>query len=135
MPLQPHEERVVKELDDLQEKLQALTNFISTEMFKQIPKIDQSLLKSQLRAMKDYSAILTARITLFNNNSVMIKLRDVPDGMKFFLGRNDLKYKRIEACSTGQRVKVKPVGHSIGLVPTMETTLHEMCLVRICKGE
>jgi len=65
--LQPHQERVVNEAEELKEKIIKLMVFISKdnvvyESLKDIEKID---LKQQLLAMQYYLTILTSRINRF----------------------------------------------------------------------
>lgn len=63
--MKPHEERVVKEKDELDEKAEKLCQFIETDTFKNLPKEDIKLLKLQLCAMDVYSGVLGMRIDRF----------------------------------------------------------------------
>lgn len=68
MPLQPHEERVVTEKRELDEKLAKLKAFCfdpGSQIFKDLPPEDQDLLEYQYEAMKNYSQILRKRIDRF----------------------------------------------------------------------
>lgn len=64
--LQPYEQRVVAELNDLNEKRSKLITFIqASPVFAGLDPHDQNLLRHQLGAMNTYSEILTARIARF----------------------------------------------------------------------
>ncbi|TDS73412.1 hypothetical protein [Comamonas sp. JUb58] len=63
----PHQQRVVDEKHELDEKLQKLTTFINSEKFAEIVKDEdeRGRLVCQEDVMKDYSAILAERIAAF----------------------------------------------------------------------
>jgi hypothetical protein len=63
--MQPHQKRVIDEKKELDDKIEALTNFIGTPTYHSITHQDQFLLRRQLVAMSEYSAILRERIDLF----------------------------------------------------------------------
>lgn len=63
--LLPHQQRVVDELADLSEKLDKLTAFFNTEIFKGMRLAERSLLLRQYSAMFQYVEILKERISLF----------------------------------------------------------------------
>lgn len=66
--MQPHEERVVVEKRELDEKLTRLNAFCFGEnntTFKNLSEIDRGLLTAQHAVMKEYSAILAKRIERF----------------------------------------------------------------------
>ena len=65
--LAPHQQRVVDEKRDLDEKLQKLTAFISSESFATIVQDadEHGRLVFQEEIMKDYSAVLGERIAAF----------------------------------------------------------------------
>jgi len=64
--LQPHQQRVVTERDDLNIKINALDGFIKGSLiFHNLPKDEQALLKRQCEVMKEYSDILQSRINAF----------------------------------------------------------------------
>ncbi len=64
--MQPHQLRVVDEQKELGDKVNKLTAFIETSpIFATLTGNEQSLLKGQLRAMRDYYTILGMRISLF----------------------------------------------------------------------
>lgn len=65
--LAPHQQRVVDERRDLDEKLQKLSAFISSEKFLEIvqDEAERGRLVCQEETMRDYSAILGERIAAF----------------------------------------------------------------------
>lgn len=66
--MQPHENRVVTEKQELDEKLAKLKAFCfnpGSPAFKCLPPIDRDLLEDQYNSMKDYSEILGKRIARF----------------------------------------------------------------------
>lgn len=64
--MKPHEERVVKEAEELEEKINKLDNFIKSALFESLPDLDQGLLATQLSAMFTYYGILVLRIEKFD---------------------------------------------------------------------
>ena len=65
--MKPHQERVVQERKDLDEKITKLDEFIDGEIFKTLPKDEQDRLVAQSAAMTNYSDILHARISAFED--------------------------------------------------------------------
>jgi hypothetical protein len=63
--MQPHQQRVVDEKTELDEKLSKLESFFETNIFKSIPEQEQLRLKRQAIIMAAYSDILQERITAF----------------------------------------------------------------------
>lgn len=64
--LQPHQQRVVDEKDELDKKTQALSNFIGLNgVFNTLPADEQERLRVQNDLMWQYSEILGARIAAF----------------------------------------------------------------------
>ena len=63
--MQPHQERVVAEQNELGEKLNKLKAFIVNPIFKTLPEAEQKLLNRQYDAMLEYYNILGERITAF----------------------------------------------------------------------
>lgn len=63
--LQPHQQRVVSEKKDLDEKIDKLSVFLKTDIYKGLPGSEQARLNDQFRVMNDYSGILGERITAF----------------------------------------------------------------------
>ncbi len=61
----PHQERVVKEQTELQEKLDKLYAFTVGDLFKTVPEVEQKLLNRQMQYMIEYNGILLERIELF----------------------------------------------------------------------
>ena len=63
----PHQQRVVDEKTDLDEKLTKLLAFFQTDMFKSLLEAERSRLRNQARFMDGYSAVLEERIAAFAN--------------------------------------------------------------------
>lgn len=63
--MQPHQERVVQEKADLDEKLSKLRLFFTTSTFVGLDEAEQDRLRSQEGAMHTYSEILGERIAAF----------------------------------------------------------------------
>lgn len=63
--MQPHQQRVVDEKSELDEKLSKLSIFISGEIFKTLPNDEQERLTLQQFHMGQYSMILQQRIDNF----------------------------------------------------------------------
>lgn len=66
--MQAHQLRVVEEKKELDERIEALYDFIVVfqGFFETLPKDEQGRLKRQLEIMKQYSEILEERIKHFN---------------------------------------------------------------------
>lgn len=64
--MQPHQQRVVDEKTELDEKATALSNFIATSpIFKTLDRAEQERLEEQSEIMWRYSEILGERISAF----------------------------------------------------------------------
>jgi hypothetical protein len=63
--LPPHQQRVVAEKAELDDKRSKLTAFYSTALFHGLPESEQSRLLRQGVAMRTYSEILGERIAAF----------------------------------------------------------------------
>jgi hypothetical protein len=61
----PHQQRVVDEKADLDEKIEKLGLFFATPTFTSLPAEEQSRLRQQQHAMTAYSCILRERIEAF----------------------------------------------------------------------
>ena len=61
----PHQERVVLEKQELDNKIDKLYVFIKSEKYKELDLIDQQLLATQFSLMLSYSATLSRRIETF----------------------------------------------------------------------
>ena len=68
MSHQPHQQRVIDEKAELDEKREKLTAFYSVPLFHGLPESEQSLLLRQGVAMRTYSEILGERIAAFSPN-------------------------------------------------------------------
>lgn len=64
--MQAHQERVVTEKKELDEKLERLTAFISGEIFPTLPEDEQDRMKLQADLMGQLSAVLGKRIAAFS---------------------------------------------------------------------
>lgn len=64
--IQPHQQRVLDEKSDLDAKHKKLGEFFNTPIFKGLPEVEQGLLRAQFNAMGRYTAVLAARIALFD---------------------------------------------------------------------
>ena len=65
MLLYPHQQRVVKEKEELDEKLEKLLRFFMGDVYKKLDIAEQDRLSAQATAMKRYSDILGERIAAF----------------------------------------------------------------------
>lgn len=64
--MQPHQQRVVDEKAELDEKAKRLSDFISnSDIFPTLDEAEQERLKEQSDVMRQYSEILGARIAAF----------------------------------------------------------------------
>ena len=63
--MKQHEQRVVDEKKELDEKIAALDAFLEGPVFPTLPNQDQDLLIDQVSTMDDYSDILARRIQRF----------------------------------------------------------------------
>lgn len=63
--LQPHQQRVVDERNELIEKTTKLHTFFKTEIFGNLQEEDKNLLEEQVQLMMNYSDVLLKRINRF----------------------------------------------------------------------
>jgi uncharacterized protein len=63
--MQQHEERVLTEKSELDEKLKKLETFMCGEIYAALPREERDLLSTQFHHMSAYSTILTKRIAGF----------------------------------------------------------------------
>jgi hypothetical protein len=63
--MQPHQQRVVDEKNELGVKLEALLKFLQTDLYKSLPEKEKELLYFQSQVMEDYYEVLEQRIELF----------------------------------------------------------------------
>lgn len=63
--MQPHEQRVVEEANDLAEKHEKLMIFLKSEKFKELEQEDKNLLITQEIYMEKYLCMLKRRIARF----------------------------------------------------------------------
>ncbi len=59
------QERVINELEELNEKLSKLSDFLQTEFYDSLPQIEQDMLLMQKNVMTVYANILASRISRF----------------------------------------------------------------------
>ena len=64
--LAPHQQRVVDEKRDLDDKREKLGSFKNTELFASLPWQEQERLNTQANIMTMYSAVLGERIAAFS---------------------------------------------------------------------
>ena len=67
--MKPHQERVIAEKADLDEKLAKLNEFGKSEMFQTLPPEEQERLERQSRIMDQYSVVLSERIAAFTKEN------------------------------------------------------------------
>lgn len=63
--MQPHEQRVVDEQAELEDKLRRLNDFTKVSTFDLLDSEEKTLLRMQLEVMRTYSSILGLRIARF----------------------------------------------------------------------
>ncbi len=59
------QERVINELEELNEKLSKLSDFLQTEFYDSLPQVEQDMLLMQKNVMTVYANILASRISRF----------------------------------------------------------------------
>lgn len=64
--MQPHQERVVQEKQELDERLFKLRLFLEKQAFKELPEKERDLLVEQEVCMHTYSDVLGERIALWS---------------------------------------------------------------------
>ncbi|WP_413508246.1 crAss001_48 related protein [Serratia proteamaculans] len=63
--LQPHQQRVVDELNEIKQRGEKLATFIGGDVFGSLPVEDERLLEAQSHIMTAYVEVLTQRIKRF----------------------------------------------------------------------
>jgi hypothetical protein len=66
MDMQPHQERVVAERNELSERIEKLAAFFETDLFSSLPTAEARRLCRQYGHMKSYLDILDERIEAFS---------------------------------------------------------------------
>lgn len=66
MNLQPHQQRVVEEKEQVSERLSKLLAFFQGSIFHTLPAAERARLRSQARFMDGYAAVLEDRIVAFS---------------------------------------------------------------------
>ena len=64
--MKDYQERVVQEKIELDQKKNALSDYMHGDFYANLPAVDQGLLMVQLEFMKGYSDTLARRIDLFS---------------------------------------------------------------------
>jgi hypothetical protein len=64
--MQPHQQRVVDEKNELGERLEKLLAFLQADLYKSLSEQERELLFFQSQVMEDYYEVLEQRIELFN---------------------------------------------------------------------
>jgi hypothetical protein len=67
--MHPHQERVVTEKAELDEKIGKLVPFLKTSICGRLPAAEQERLGRQLGLMQQYSDLLNERITAFDHDN------------------------------------------------------------------
>ena len=69
--MEPYQQRVVEEREELGKKLVALVTFIvSSATFGILPEVEQMLMRRQAYLMNEYHEVLTKRIEHFKKETV-----------------------------------------------------------------
>lgn len=68
MTLQPHQQRVIEEKRELDEKIHKLTVFLASAASTQVSLSEARLMHEQLNYMLQYSKVLQRRIELFGSD-------------------------------------------------------------------
>ena len=63
--MQPHQERVINEQMELEDKVEHLQTFIRGDVFPNLPEREQDRLREQLHYMLGYNTVLKQRIEAF----------------------------------------------------------------------
>lgn len=63
--MQPYQQRVIDEKNELDEKLTKLRKFLATDQFRILPEDERRRLVRQCEIMGEYSLVLRQRITAF----------------------------------------------------------------------
>ena len=66
MELQPHEQRVVAEKNEVSDRLAKLLSFFQGPVFQKLGEAERSRLRNQARFMDGYAAVLEERIDAFS---------------------------------------------------------------------
>jgi hypothetical protein len=64
-PLQPHQQRVVDEMYELNDKRMKLSAFLTGAIFRTLPEAEKERLQRQSDIMHEYSEVLRERIQAF----------------------------------------------------------------------
>lgn len=64
--MEPHQQRVIGEKAELDDKIAKLTAFFDTDNFKSLKPDEKNRLQRQCMIMNDYSIVIGERIAAFN---------------------------------------------------------------------
>ena len=67
-----HVQRMLDEMNQLDNRVGKLSVFISGEVFDALPQLEQYMLTAQLAAMQSYQAILSVRLKLATERGVFL---------------------------------------------------------------
>ena len=84
--LQPHQQRVVAEKNELDARLTGLLAFFSKPIFASLSEGERARLRAQSFFMIGYSSLLAERIDAFSNDPVTPAERPHPDGTLRYVG-------------------------------------------------
>ena len=79
MNLQPHQQRVVDEKNDLSGKLGKLLAFFQSPIFTGLTEAERSRLRNQARFMDGYAAVLEERIAVFHAPAIAADIAENAD--------------------------------------------------------
>ncbi|WFQ80496.1 hypothetical protein PXH59_04995 [Xenorhabdus sp. SF857] len=65
--LQPHQQRVIDELAELNKRIEKLSGFIGGDIYNALEETDRYLLRVQQSAMYNYAEILHMRVKRFSS--------------------------------------------------------------------
>jgi len=63
--MQPHQQRVIDERNQLEERRKKLSDFMEGKQFFGLPEMERNRMRRQLKAMTEYSEVLSERIADF----------------------------------------------------------------------
>ena len=66
----PHQERVIDEMQNLEEKISALARFFNTKTYENLPDDEAFRLRIQSTFMEGYLRVLIQRVRAFKSNQI-----------------------------------------------------------------
>lgn len=139
MKLKPHEERVVAEKAELDDRLAKLDAFGRTPLFASLPADEQGRLNRQHALMEQYSAVLGERIAAYTHSPVLV-LQAVeacaPTAPPTTLPLGTINTKLITANTVALRLQVYRQGQELARVaPDGTVTIHWDAVEAAAKAE